>query len=254
MPLNDDLKDLFPYVRDQAKGLADTGRRVLPWIYWPAAVFSGLLMIRAIPPVGVLALCTPALLYWRTRKAGLDRVGSLVYYAPFLPLTVITFFTGLYYLGSSPQQVTLLIVVGAVLFIVSTYGFAGMLSHADQAYLSVDGYRSEEDEAFARYRLLWVRVVVATCVLFATHSPILLVCLFALFKRNRVTAILAGIAAGAAAGVPLVALLQSGQWSTNWLPAVLLVIAAVKAAQLWFKAASNPFWPFTGRRASRRSR
>lgn len=243
MPLNDDLKELFPHIRDQAKRLADTGRRVLPWIYWPAAVFSGLLMIRAIPLVGVLALSTPALLYWRTGKAGLDQVGSLVYYAPFLPLTVITFFAGLYYLGSSPQRLTLLIVVGAVAFIVSTYGFAGMLSHADQAHLSVAGYRSEADEAFAVYRLLWVRVVVATCLLFATQSPILLVCLFALFKRNRLTAILAGLAAGAAVGMPLVASLQSGQWSNNWLPAILLVIAAVKAAQLWFKAAFNPFWP-----------
>lgn len=240
MPLNDDLKDLFPHIRDQAKQLADAGRRALPWIYWPAAVFSGLLLIRAIPPVGVLALSTPVLLYWRTRKVGLDQVGPLIYYAPFLPLTVITFFAGLYYLGS-PQRVTPLLVIGAVAFIVSTYGFATMLSHADT---SVARYRTEDDEAFAAYRLLWVRVVVATCVLFATQSPILLVCLVALVKRTRLTAILAGLAAGAAVVLPLVAALQSGQPpNTTWLAAVLLVLAAVKAAQLWFKAAFNPYWP-----------
>ncbi|WP_370942057.1 hypothetical protein AB5J62_23410 [Amycolatopsis sp. cg5] len=66
-----------------------------------------------------------------------------------MPLTVITFFAGLYY--SSPQRVTPLIVVGAVAFIVSTYGFAGMLGHADKAAAR---QRTECDETFAAYRLL----------------------------------------------------------------------------------------------------
>ncbi|WP_086829607.1 hypothetical protein [Allokutzneria sp. NRRL B-24872] len=243
MPINDHLRDLFPHIIDRAKDAAQLGRRALPWVYWPAAAVSGLLMVVAIPPVGVLALTTPALLYWRTRKLGLDRVGPLVYYAPFLPLLVITFFAGLYYLGSSPQRVTPLIVVGAVAFIVSTYGFATMLNHADSAHLDTAGQRDEADEAFAAFRLLWVKVVVATCILFATQSWVLLVCLVALFVRTRLTAMVAGLAAGTAVAVPLVASIQSGEWSANLLPTILLALAAVKAAQLWFKAAFNPFWP-----------
>ena len=38
--------------------------------------------------------------------------------------------------------------------------------------------------------------------------------------------------------------------ASEQLPSVPLVIAAVKAAQLWFKAAANPYW---GRRWERRS-
>jgi hypothetical protein len=217
---------------------------VFPWIYWPSAAFCGLLMIAGIPLVGVLAVATPALLYWRTRKVGLDRVSPLIYYAPFLPLVIIAFFAGMYYLSEPTQDVTPWIIVGAVVFIISTYGLATMLKHAHETYLKKEQPTdyTATSEAFAEYRILQFRLVVATTVLFATHSPILIICLLALVKRGRVTAIVAGIAAGAATVL---------SFNGHWIIDLTQLYVGCKAVRVWLTAAYNPIWPASAKFAAR---
>lgn len=244
--MTNDLRDLFPIVKNGARRLAGEWNRVLPWVYWPSAAFCGLLMIASVPPVGVLAVTTPALLYWRTRKVGLDRVSPLIYYAPFLPLATVAFFAGLYYVGNPNENVTPWIIVGAVAFLVSTYGFATMLKHAHETYLKREqptDYTAAE-AAFAEYRIVQFKLVVATTVLFATEYVIILtVCLFALVKRGRVTAIAAGIAAGFAAVLSF----EAGHWVIDWIQ----LYAGYTAMRLWLMAAFNPLWPASARFAAR---
>ncbi|MGH3694067.1 MAG: hypothetical protein ACRDRX_08820 [Pseudonocardiaceae bacterium] len=242
--MTNDLTDLFPKVKNGAERLADKWSRVFPWVYWPSAAFCGLLMIAGIPLVGVVAVTAPALLYWRTRKVGLDRVSPLIYYAPFLPLATIAFFAGLYYLSKPNQDVTPWIIVGAVVFIISTYGFATMLEHAHKTYLAKEQPTdyTATSEVFAEYRILQFRLVAATTVLFATQSPILIVCLLALVKRGRATAIVAGIAAGAAAVL---------SFKGHWIIDLTQLYVGYKAVRLWLTAAYNPIWPTSAKFAVR---
>ena len=240
------LSDLFPIAKEIARRLADMRNRLLPWVYWPCAAFCGLLLIIGNPPVGVLAVTMPALLYWRTRKIGLDQVPRLIYYAPFVPIFFIAFFAA-QYLHEDPYgntTITPWIIIAAVVFIISTYGFATMLARAHENYLEKEQPTdyTEMEAALAKYRILQFKLIVATTVLFATQSPILLLCLIALVKRGRVTAIVAGIAAGAA-----VVLSFNGHWIINWFQ----IYAGYAAASLWVKAAFDPTWPTTARFAAR---
>lgn len=239
------LDHIVALVKTYAEDLVDRFGRALPWIYWPCAVVCGLVLVTGLPLVGIPGLVFPAILYWRTREVGLHRVASPIYYAPFLSLHVTGFFAAHNYLREEPTDVTPWIAVGAVTFVVTTYGFAPMLERAhetfEQKLMDTDGRVLTPLAAdYAAYRLLLVKTLVATTVVFGiadrAWSPVVFVfCVFALIRRNAGSAALAALIVFVTGVISY----EGGEWVlVDWVG----IVAVLGATALWIKAALNPFW------------
>ncbi|MBW4722297.1 hypothetical protein [Saccharothrix obliqua] len=241
------LDHVVALVKTYAEDLVDRSGRALPWIYWPCAVLCGLVLVLALPWVGIPGLVFPTILYWRTRVVGLHQVASPLYYTPFLSLLFTGFFAAHHYLREGPTGVGVdpWVTVGAVTFVVTTYGFAPMLERAHEAFeqklqdaLGMGLTPLAAD--YAAYRLLFVKTFVATTVVFGIAdrmwSPVvLLVCVFALIRRNAGSAALAALVVFVTGVISY----KNGQWVlVDWVG----VVAVLGATALWIKAAANPFW------------
>lgn len=207
---------------------------LFPALYWPAfgfvgllfAVSNGLLMLPGIAAPVALVLCV--------RRWGLARVPNLVYVAALLSVSFAAFFMNMFYDSlAAENDIAIGPIIGVTAFIVAVAGFFRILKRADDHYrIITNGGRDPHPRA--KHRLHMVKLVLATMVMFVLQNMALVLCLLALLRRRRWTAIAAGMACAAAVLLSF----SFGGLEFDWLALPL----GLHAAWQWIKASNSPYW------------
>jgi hypothetical protein len=182
---------------------------------------------------GWFVVLAPVLLVWLTSRQGLSRVNGLLLGVVLALALFPAFFLGM--AQASEETPTGFVLAGLLIFLVWVAAFPTMLAHVDRRYRVRNA--APADDPFAKYRVMLVRLWMATMVMAVVGEALAaLVCLAALLYRRKWTAALAGVAC------LVFPLLSVSYGAIVWDAEVVDVLAAGVSAYSWFGALRNPHW------------
>jgi hypothetical protein len=212
--------------------------RWLQWIYWPATVAMGLLLIATNPIFGSFVVGAPMLLLWQTRRRGLAHVPVLFLVGAAAMALVPAFFLGR--VQQVDEALTGLPLAGFVIFFAWMSIFPVLLGRFDEQSrqpVCPAGSAVWHADPQALVRLTLVRLWIATVSMTAVDNQLAVaVCVVALLYRRRWTA---GVACVVCAVSPLLSF-SAGQFT--WDLSLLGVPAAALAGYQWLRAALLSRW------------
>jgi hypothetical protein len=210
-----------------------TTRTIVYWLFWLTTACIAWLFIVSNPVFGWFVVLAPVLLVWLTSRLGLSRVNGVLLGVVLTLALFPAFFLGM--AQASEEVPTGFVLAGLLIFLVWVAAFPTMLDHVDRHYrVKRDG---PDDDPFAEYRLMLVRLWMATMIMSVVgESLAALVCVAALLYRRKWTAALAGVAC------LVCPLLSITYGEIGWDADVIDVIAAGMSAYSWYGALRNPHW------------
>lgn len=210
-----------------------SGRKVLYWLFWLSTACIAWLLIVSNPVFGWFVVLAPVLLVWLTSRRGLSRVNGVLLGLVLTLALFPTFFLGM--AQATEQTPTGFVLAGLLIFLVWVAAFPTMLDHVDRQYRKRSG--GPEEDPFAEYRVMLVRLWMATMVMAVVGEALAAaVCVAALLYRRKWTAALAGVAC------LVLPLLSLGYGGIEWTADPIDMIAAGMSAYSWYGALRNPHW------------
>jgi len=209
-------------------------RWLFPFLYWPAFGFVGLLFAWTNGLLMLPGIAAPVVLVLCVRRRGLARVPNLFYVAALLSVSFAAFFMNMFYnsFTAGDADVEIGPIIGISVFILAVAGFIHILKRAEEHYRTTKN--GAGDPVRAEHRLRLIKLVLATTAMFVLQNLALVLCLLALLRRRRWTAVAAGIACAAAVLLSF----SFGDLEFDWLALPIGLLAARE----WFKAANSPYW------------
>lgn len=213
-------------------------RWLFPFLYWPAFGFVGLLFALTNGLLMLPGIAAPVILVLCVRRWGLARVPNLVYVTALLSVSFVAFFMNMFYnsFTAGDADIEIRPIIGISALIIAVAGFIHILKSAEQHYRATKN--GAGDPVRAAHRLHLVKLVLATVAMFVLQNLALVLCLLALLRRRRWTAIAAGMACAAAVLLSF----SFGRLEVDWLALPIGLIAARE----WIKAANSPYWTTRG--------
>ena len=223
------IENVLPFLVEEG-----ATRKVLYWLFWTTTAFMSWPFIVTNPVFGWFVALAPVVLVWRTSRRGLARVNGLLLGAVLTLALVPAFFLGM--AQASTSEMNGYMVFGLVVFLVWVAAFPTMLAHVDRRYRTARSGAAEPDP-FVEYRLLLIRLWMATVIMLVVDEALVaVICGAALLYRRKWTAVLAGVAC-------LVFPLLSFEYGELvWDADGFDVAAALMAGYQWVSALRNPTW------------
>lgn len=218
-------------------------RRALYVTFWLVTAVMTLWFLMTGLVYGVLVMGAPLLLLAATRRQGLGTVHPVLLGFAAVMSLVPAYFLGRY--QGSEETPGGLVLVGFLVFLIWVSAFPVMLNKLDERFhlslypseAGVTSLPSEARDDLAMYRLLLVRLWLATLAMFVADSSIVAaLCLAALIVRWRWTAAVAGVACL----LETVVSIDASGLSLTFEP--IDVVAGLFAAAQWYEATRNPRW------------
>lgn len=181
--------------------IAKIPRKVLAWAYGVITAYVAIAFFGVGDIFGLIIISAPVLLLFATRYWGLANVPALLLGICAAGALFPAFMVGMY--QKSDEMPTGLILVGYLMFLVWMSAFPVLLDKLDEQYQLTHYYQDtgiksvpkEERNELSLYRVLLVSLWAATMVMFVVGASLAaLLCLFALLRQRRWTALVAAVA------------------------------------------------------------
>jgi hypothetical protein len=207
--------------------------RVLHSIFWPSLTVMAVGFTLAMGPFALLAPLSAALIAWQTTRVGLARVRLLVWLPGAVFITSVAFaYVGL---KDKVDRMGVVDLLGFVAALVCVSSFSALLTALDRRRRHALGEPTEEPKA--AFRASIIKLVVITLAMLTTSGVLVsLACLFALLRRRRWTAILAGTSSAA---------LVLWTFRADDVAIVIHVLEiglGLLGAYQWYRVAFQPWW------------
>lgn len=217
-------------------------RKVLAWAYGVITAYVAIAFFGVGDVFGLVIVSAPVLLLVAARYWGLANVPVLLLGICAAGGLFPAFMVGMY--QKSDEMPTGLILVGYLVFLVWMSTFPVLLDKFDEQYQLTHYYPpgtksvpKEERNELSQYRVLLVSLWAATMVMFVVGASLAaLLCLFALLRQRRWTALVAAVACLLD---PVIAY-EYGDFVVSFDP--IEIIAGLIAASQWYTAYKALLW------------